>query len=294
MAQQAKPIDLSRTYLPIDPNTLTETSHATSGEDAPEQKIPVVPYEGYNFIPTQYGYRSYFGASSKLDVDDLEPRCDEIILFQLEDYSNLLLAFCEDGVYTKDPSSSGEWTLSIEADTASTDEAYLMWTWCVLENVLYIYRQGESVVSRVAFDGTIDDFAPSGGIINMEGQIGIYKAGGRLGFWDSENAHSWSSYIDRTDFLPSITTLANVAVKFRQFVGKVVTVKQCGHGFVIYGTRSIILVKQKTGGSPLLWEDPIVLSNSAGISYANQVAVANPDNLHFAWTNAGLAKITDE
>ncbi len=53
-------------------------------------------------------------------------------------------------------------------------------------------------------------------------------------------------------------------------------------------------MRQSTKGNALLWDDPIVLSNSAGISYYNQVAVANPDSMHFAWTNAGLAKITEE
>lgn len=294
MAQSAKYIDLTRTYLPIDPVTLTETSHATSGEDAPEQKLPVIAYEGYNFMPTPMGYRSYFGATSQLNVDDLAADCDEIILFQLSDYSNLLIAFCDDGVYTKDPASSGAWTQAIAASVASTDTAYLLWTWCVIENKMYIYRQAEATVSTIAADGTIASFAPGGSVINMAGQIGIYKAGGRLGFWDSSDTHSWSSYIDRTDFLPSITTLANVAVTFRQFVGRVVTVKACGKGFVIYGTKSILLVKQSTKGNALLWDDPIVLSNSAGISYFNQVAVANPDSVHFAWTTVGLARITEE
>ena len=294
MAQQAKYIDITRTYLPIDPITLPENSQATTGEDAPEQKIPVIPYEGYNFMPTSVGYRSYFGASSQLNVDDLPVRADDIILFQLADYSNLIIAFGEDGVYKKDPSVSGAWTKIITASVASTDSAYLLWTWCVIENELYIYRQAESLVYTIDSAGTLDSFAPAGGIINMAGQVGIYKAGGRLGFWDTANAHSWSSYIDREDFLPSITTLANVAVTFRQFVGKVVNVKACGKGFVIYGTRSILQVRQSTKGNALLWDDPIVLSNSAGISYWNQVAVANPDSTHFAWTNAGLARITEE
>jgi len=291
MAQRATYVDLTRTYLPIDPDSLPQTSQETGNEDNPEQRIPVMAYEGYNFMPTQFGYRSYFGASSQLNVDDLPTNCDEVILFQLSDYSNLLLAFCADGVYTKDPASTGAWTKSIDATVDSDSTTYLMWTWCVIENVLYIYRQAESLVSRMSAAGVIDSFAPSGSIINMAGQIGIYKAGGRLGFWDSSNAHSWSSYIDRTDFLPQLATQANVAVTFRQFIGKVVTVKQCGSGFVIYGTRSIIRVRQNREG-PLLWADPEILSNNAGISYPTQVAVANPDSMHFAWTNVGLARIT--
>jgi hypothetical protein len=294
MAQSAKYIDITRTYLPIDPVTLPENSQDTSDEDAPEQKIPVVPYEGYNFMPTPFGYRSYFGASSQLNADDLPVRADDIILFQLADYSNLIIAFGEDGVYQKDPSTAGAWTKIITAAVATTDSAYLLWTWCVIENKLYIYRQAEAEVYTIDSAGTLDSYAPAGGVINMAGQIGIYKAGGRLGFWDSSDAHSWSSYIDREDFLPSITTLANVGVTFRQFIGKTTMVKACGKGFVIYGTRSILQVRQSTKGNSLLWDDPIVLSNSAGVSYWNQVAVANPDSVHFAWTNAGLARITEE
>jgi len=293
MAQSAKRIDITRTYLPIDPITLPETGHDTGREDDPEQRLPVVAYDGANIIPTGMGYRSYFGVTSQLDVNDIPTRCDDVILFQLANYSNLLLALCEDGVYTKDPNVAGAWTKSIAAGVTGSDANYLLWTWCVIENKLYIYRQAEANVYTVDTAGTIASFAPTGAVINMAGQIGIYKAGGRLGFWDSSDTHSWSSYIDRQDFLPSITTLANVGVTFRQFVGKTVTVKACGKGFVIYGTRSILLIKQSTRGNALLWDDPIVLSNSAGISYHNQVAVANPDSLHFAWTNAGFAKITE-
>ena len=120
MAQTSKPIDLTRSYLPIDPITLPESSHDTPGEDSPEKRQPVVPYEGYNFMPTAVGYRSYFEASSQLNVDALPVRCDDIILFQLEDYSNLVIAFGEDGIYQKDPSVSGAWTKIITASVATT------------------------------------------------------------------------------------------------------------------------------------------------------------------------------
>lgn len=286
MAQQAKYIDITRTYLPIDPDSLPMTEHATQAEDAPEQRFPVMPYEGYNFMPTQFGYRSYFGFNSYLD-DDIPSSCDQVIAFQQSNYQNMLLAFCKDGIYQK--MGVSPFTQIISATVPSDAPVYKLWTWCVIEDVLYIYREGEDHVSTISRDGTVSSFAPSGSVINMAGQIGIFKAGGRLAFWDSDDAFSWSAYTDRTDFLPQIATQANVGVRFRQLIGKVTMVQQHGKGFIIYATKSIIYISQKLD-NVFGWTDN-VLSNTAGVAFWNQVAVGNPDTVHYSWTSVGLFKI---
>ena len=42
--------------------------------------MPIVAYEGYNFLPTVYGYRSYFDVTPKVDIQAL-PWCDKLINF---------------------------------------------------------------------------------------------------------------------------------------------------------------------------------------------------------------------
>ena len=69
--QQAHVIDLSRSYIPVDPESFYENMGFTGQEDAPERLLQIVPFEGYNFLPTMYGYKSYFDTTSKLNITTL-------------------------------------------------------------------------------------------------------------------------------------------------------------------------------------------------------------------------------
>ena len=65
---------------------------------------------------------------------------------------------------------------------------------------------------------------------------GIFRANGRLGFWDSANSVSWSSLFSFIDFTPSLETLAGFAT-FNDVLGRIVTIKASGSGFIIYSTK---------------------------------------------------------
>ncbi len=286
MAQRAKPIDLTRTYLPVDPNTLTETMHGTQGEDAPENRVPVVPYEGWNFMPTGYGWRSYFGINGTLGISALAlpDRCRDIFVFQKSDLSNLLVALCDTGIWIKQGETAGAWV----QNTALTDPAdgtLLQWSHCIIENVLYVYRQGAANI--YVFDGTTFD-AETPTTLTMAGQLGIFKAGGRLGIWDSDDAMGISSKDDKMDFTPDVGTQANIT-KITALVGKMVNILQHGDGFIIYGTKSIIGVV-KDPNNTFLWR-AVEITTSTGIAYRQQACLGAPDTIHFAWTSIGLMKI---
>lgn len=78
MTQAAKIIDITRSFVIVDPRTFPETLHATAREDFPENRVPVVPYKGFNFLPTAMGYKSYFGVNAQLDISALTSRVDKI------------------------------------------------------------------------------------------------------------------------------------------------------------------------------------------------------------------------
>lgn len=288
MAQHSKIIDLNRTYLPIDPIQLTQNM-PTPQEDTPEKSPPVMAYDGKNFMPSFQGYQSYFGLS-QVSINALGKPCDFIFLVQEADFSNIFVALCSDGIYSKDASSGGAWTLSQAVAPASTEIAHYLWTFAILENVLYVYRAGNANVYAIATNPAFAVSVLTPTHLTMVGQVGIFKAGGRLGIWDSLDSVSWSAYADPMDHLPSITTQANAA-KFKDVIGKIVMIKQCGNGFVIYSTKSIVLI-QRNEGNVFGWK-PTVLSNGSGIAYPRQVAIADPDKIHFAWTNTGLVKIEE-
>lgn len=99
--QVTKVIDVTRTYIPVDPNSVTETYHGTGGkEDYPENIMPVHPIEGKNFLPTSYGYKSYFGINSLLEGITLpDLRVQDAFVWQNQTYVNELIVLTPTGVY---------------------------------------------------------------------------------------------------------------------------------------------------------------------------------------------------
>lgn len=285
-------IDVTRSFLVTDPEAFYENLMVPQREDAPEKMLPVVAFEGYNFLPTLYGYRSYFDATSKLNIGSLASRCDRILLYQFANYQNILVALCEDGIWTNSGGTGAEaWNHRVTLSAPGTG-LYLEWTFCVIENTLYMYRQGGSVVYTVkptsyALGNPIENFAPS--FLNMSGQMGIFRANGRLGFWDSANSVSWSSLFSFTDFTPSVETLAGFAT-FNDILGRIVTIKAHGSGFIIYSTKNIVGVSYEATGSVLFAARTI--AEIAGIWTSKQVCSGAVDTEQFAYTNTGVKHIS--
>jgi len=163
-------IDVTRSFLVTDPEAFYENLMVPQREDAPEKMLPVVAFEGYNFLPTLYGYRSYFDATSKLNIGSLASKCDRILLYQFANYQNILVALCEDGIWTNSGGTGAEaWNHRVTLSAPGVG-SYLEWTFCVIENTLYMYRQGGSVVYTVkptsyALGNPVENFAPS--FLNM-------------------------------------------------------------------------------------------------------------------------------
>lgn len=285
MQQRAKFIDVTRTFVPVDTESFPQTLHVGSGAESPEDRIPVVAYAGQNFLPTSYGYKSFFGTNQKLDIDAISARIDMILIYQTAAFINILIALTEEGLYYCDSMATGTWTHAVEYDPPADAETYYPWSYCVLNNELYFYQQGRPSLWRIfsSAEGIeIEEITPN--FLNMEGQIGIFKAGSRLGFWDSDNSCAWSTIDDYSNFTPSVTTLAG-NTKFTELVGTIITIQPHGDGFIIYSTKSIIYVR-KAETELFQWSPKLVLA--AGIAYPRQVAVGLPDTTHYAYTSQGI------
>lgn len=413
MTQLAKVIDITETFVPVDPQAFPENMSFTAREDYPTRGAPIVPYEGYNFMPTSYGYKSYFGTNSTLGIEALTSRCDDIFIVQSTTFENILIALCEDGIWTKVGEAAGAWTHAVTLAIPESG-SHLNWTKALIGNNLYLYRQGgasyylmspdailaygASIATGVtgltayAIDGSGTGLvagaytysvayfnstgalsAPCTGVVatlgasgsvqlswtkltaavtyriyrtlagvtyyhdlaqpslatpvrysdaniawtaitlpdvttsyvsiaayaaqtvtptflNMTGQIGIFKAGGRLGFFDSANSVAWSSIDILSEFTPDIQTLAGSAV-FTEVKGRIVAIRPHGEGFIIYSTKSIVYVRQDVGAT-FQWNPVVVLSDS-GIAYPHEVSVSTPDTTHYAWATTGMYEITN-
>jgi hypothetical protein len=586
VTQTSKPIEVNKTFIPGDPNAFPSNIIFNAGEDDPSERNPILAYEGWNFLPTGYGYKSYFGTTGELNIDSLLSRVDWILLYQRKTFENFLIALAEDGIWIKASNVIGPWTHSIVLPIPTPGE-HTEWTWCVIGEDFYAYRQAGANVYRISpyqkfwipddpiaiidavitvvastipfatyeyyvaykllvsghvaihgeaspevlidnandsviitwnehvpKDGFIDKYvlyrknigsgavvykelapingltAPSdfsnaawvnsnttetvnviaapdgtvtadllkedaatsthkiaqnvaaygaaaiyrgsvyikkagrdfaivalqdnttgaayayfdlvnglisqnalasgagwtnvsasikdmedgwflcsvqgtkaaagtvsieiylsvlgvGGVgisylgdatsgvylwnaitqplvytntdsgagwtagtlplaaaieydsyalqtqtpntLNMLGQLGIFKAGSRLGFWDSENSISWSGLDDKMDFVPSLTTLASAGQKFDDVIGKIVTIKQSKENFIIYSTKSIVFI-QRNITEAFIWKS-YPITNKTGIAYPREVTTGTVDTEHFAWTSMGLMKI---
>lgn len=339
MAQKPQIIDITKSYLPGDPNSFVHNLVNTDKEDGEEKTLPILAYEGYNFLPTSYGYKSYFGTNYKLNIDKLNSRAQWILLYQLPNFQSRLIALCEDGIWICNANiANSQWQQVVTFYNSSSSPYYNSsvfeeWTWCVIENVLYMYQQGRSTAWKTSvgtatygiwsiggseflggvssllgnnasnwgsFESWEQDYITSSptidlvivehipNFLNMSGQMGIFKAGTRLGFWDSANSVSWSSNLDLTDFTPSLENLAGNTI-FGAVVGRIVTIKSHGEGFVIYSTKSIVGVTFSIQGN-LLWDGKTILDNT-GIRYSKSVCFGKSDSEHFIFSTSGIFQL---
>lgn len=151
MAQSAKIIDITQSYVPVDPKTFPENLLGTNREDFPADVATVVPYDGYNFLPTSYGYRSYFGTGSEMAVDALPANVDKLLILQDATYQNVLIALCDSGIWLcRDTSWVQEVFLTVPVAGEHKD-----WSYALIENTLYCYRAEEDAYYKLAYQDTL-------------------------------------------------------------------------------------------------------------------------------------------
>lgn len=287
--QQTKFIDLTRSYIPMDPNAFPDSMHVVDMKE--EQRVPVMAYNGKNFLPTAYGYKSFFGIEKEFGADDLAERVDFLLIFQNAALDNFLIALCDSGIWYKAGSTTGAWTQSVVMEDYRDEPLiHKEWSFDTLEDDLFVYREGNAgfhrISSIVAAPGIeIVEVIPS--FLNMEAQKGLFRAGNRIGMWDSDDSISWASLDDPADFTPNLETLAGNA-KFKLVTGRIVNILSHGDGFVVYATKSIVFA-EKADSSLYLWKPTLVLST--GIAYREEVIKAVPHTTHYAYTGMGLFQI---
>lgn len=308
--QNTKIIDVTRGFIPVDPNAFPETYNPITKEDGSEAKKEIVPYEGYNFMPTSYGYKSYFGTTSSLNIAALTSRVDEVFIVQTNTFLNIAVALCEDGIWTKAANATGAWIHEIVL-TIPVVGVHNDWSKCTIGNDIFCYRKGEASYHKFSSNMlTVTEGEIAGALptvispstthaanlwysviptfLNMVGQEGIFKAGSRLGFWDSANSTAWSSIDDFAEFTPSVTTLAGSSI-FIEITGRIVNILSYGDGFIIYATKSIIYISRDES-STFQW-NPVVVMKEAGIAFRKEACVGNTMYTQYAYSSAGLIKI---
>lgn len=284
--QKPQIIDLNKSHIPTDPNAFPESLIGIRKEDGEEKSPNIIPFEGYNFLPTHYGYKSYFGQTKTLKPNALPARPQFIIPIKSLGGDVFFVALCEGSIYKINPRTDSDWTSCLSF--AFDPDVFIQWTYCFIDNILYAYAQGHDQVysfTPAASTLTFSSFTPN--FLNMKGQIGIFKAGTRLGFWDSANSVSWSSTFSVKDFTPSLETLAGNMI-FSEVVGRITTILEKCDGFVIYSSATIVVVTFDISGA-LVWSGKKVLDS--GIINPRSVCFGSSNEEHYAFTTAGIIKL---
>lgn len=255
-----------------------------------------------------------------------EHPCQQIMWMTTEKGMDISVALCEHGLFLLDNAFSGSSLLPSwhrissytpakgvyynEYGSEEAVEVTTLWTHCYIDDRLYMYRQGSphyyvltglgdimrwkdrgvdqvsTIYTNEEWGYAVSKIVPT--FLNMDGQVGIFRAANRLGFWDSENSISWSSSIDKMDFKPDVKTGAGVT-KFSGLTGVITLVLPMVDGFVIYTPRSVTLVAY----NPTSQEKWVAstISQSIGVSYYNQVVMANPEDMHFFWDGSVVQQL---
>jgi len=190
MAQRPKIINTRQSYVPIDPETFVPQSYTNERSDAPDEVAGAVAYDGKNFMPTPYGYRSFFGLDEAW-AERLPSKAQELVFFQLDTLENIAIALCEDGIWIKrasldtwvhaakdtggnavgisvdenltediltsfDPEDLDTWPDVGVVESAEEVDVYFPWTYCIIENNFYAYRASSKQVWKIAAKPEVD------------------------------------------------------------------------------------------------------------------------------------------
>jgi hypothetical protein len=123
--------------------------------------------------------------------------------------------------------------------------------------------------------------------LNPANVKGVCAANGYMLTW-TDTAVAWSSLVDPTDFLPSLTTGAGGG-SINEAKGKIISCLPISGGFLVYCERNVVSARY-TGNTafPFVF---VEVPGSAGISGPETVSWQSNLATHYAWTTAGLQEL---
>jgi len=118
---------------------------STPNKDESRSAIyPLRVYDGFNYLPTYYGYKSYFGLESTLDASGLPTGVvvDDIFVYQARTYENVVMALTSHGIFIR---VATVWQQLLEL-TPPAEGTSRFWTKVTINQIMFIYYQGAATV----------------------------------------------------------------------------------------------------------------------------------------------------
>ena len=265
----------------LDENYLPKAINSTTADSDHDRGIPQITY-GHNIVPAGQGYKS---VAYKQVVAGIVGHTDFVQSQVVRDSlgNKAILAFT---------SAGGIYILSPYA-VAYTPIVIAGWTYSGL--VSFAFCNGQTYVCLQGKGIYLVDIV--GSTLTLQTMLGI-TAANMVGITDSNNymiafdtqVIYWSSTVNVLDFVPSLITGAGSSTP-NDLNGLIVIAVGLNNGFVIYNSGCPI-VASYSGNTNYPW---IFRSASfgAGLATSDQVTIGDSLGWHWAWTTAGLIKVTN-
>lgn len=257
------------------------------GEPIKDRGIPQVYYM-HNCLPTPQGYQSVGYATMIPGIVGSANDFDTIIPLDYisPQVSRFLLAPAAGKNYVHD-SATGGW-ISVNPVAAGTLDENILVTYGYLNGVTYfMYAKYGIFTYTPASPGPPAMVAVTPTSLTIANTVGIVAALGYLIAFDENGNFAWT--LNPADFTPSLITGAGGGqVQYCQ--GKVKFAVPISGGFMIYCERNVVSA-QYTGNINFPWTFKEV-RGSGGVSQIEDVTFQSNSGYHYAWTTAGMQKLT--
>lgn len=214
---------------------------------------------------------------------------DQAITLRDEDENNFLFS----------PSNGKNYLYRLDAGAWAPKNSFVGWTGDLVTRSFvngrtFICYQERNIYE---YDRAADTFLPvptfippvvEGVTIGINEIDGIGSSNNYLLWWKGIIV-GWSSLIDPTDLVPSINTGAGFAIP-QDVKGPIRAIVPVAGGFVIYTTKNAVAALYTNNArAPFVFRE---ISNAGGIQLPEQVTLEASLGFQYAWTTAGLQKIS--
>ena len=264
----------------LDENYLPKAINSTTSDSDHDRGIPQVSY-GHNIVPVGQGYKS---VAYNAVVGAVVGHTDFFKTQVVRDSAGnkALLGFTSAGGIYMLASSVVSWTPIVIAGWTGAN----LVTFAFCNGNTYVCLQGLGIYLVVITAPGLTLQVLTG--ITAANMLGICDSNNYLICFDSQVIY-WSSTTNVLDFVPSLITGAGSATP-NDLSGLIILVAGLNNGFVIYSSACPI-VASYSGNTNYPW---IFRSAAFGAGLTKEDSVTQGDGLgfHWAWTTAGLIKVT--
>lgn len=265
----------------LDQNSVKSAQFAGSGESL-DQGIPQILY-AENVLPTDFGVQSIgYKKTINAAVGVGGQKFDQLITLRDVDENTFLFSPARGKCWIYD-AFVGDWKSNYQLDPVFTGRyvsksnlnghTYV----CFEKRGFYEYSTVTKTLQKVTFSGLVEDEI-----------LGICNSG-NYNIAYTVDLILWSSLTDQTDFVPSLATGAGSAIP-QDLKGPIVCTLPISGGMIIYTTKNVVVgLATNNARYPFNFKE---IANAGGIQTSEHASFENGLGTHYAWTSAGLQKIT--